>query len=77
MTREPRRPATWLDVFGIPIAIGLLSAAGLLSALLFGGLGRIFFLGCRLVSGRRQRLDFRRQEARFPGARRLKASSVE
>jgi len=42
MTGESRRPATWLDVFGAPIAIGLLSVAGLLSALLFGGLGRIF-----------------------------------
>jgi hypothetical protein len=42
MTREARRPATWLDVFGVPIAIGVLSVAGLLSALLSGGLGRIF-----------------------------------
>jgi hypothetical protein len=42
MTRQPRRPATWLDVFGVPIAIGVLSVAGLLSALLSGGLGRIF-----------------------------------
>jgi hypothetical protein len=42
MTRQPRRPATWLDVFGIPIAIGVLSLTGLLAALLYGGPGRIF-----------------------------------
>jgi hypothetical protein len=42
MIRQPRRPAKWLDVFGVPIAIGVLSMAGLLSALLFDGLGRIF-----------------------------------
>jgi hypothetical protein len=42
MTRQPRRPATWLDAFGIPIAIGVLSMTGLLSALLYDGFGRIF-----------------------------------
>jgi hypothetical protein len=42
MTSERRRPATWRDVFGIPIALGLLSLAGLLSALLFDGAVRIF-----------------------------------
>jgi hypothetical protein len=42
MTRQPRRPAKWLGVFGVPIAIGVLSMAGLLSALLYDGIGRIF-----------------------------------
>jgi len=42
MTGESRRRPTWLDVFGVPIAIGVLSTTGLLSALLYDGLGRIF-----------------------------------
>jgi hypothetical protein len=32
----------WRTVFGLPIVIGLLSLAGLISALLFGELGRYF-----------------------------------
>jgi len=32
----------WRRVFGLPIIIGLLSLAGLISALLFGEVGRYF-----------------------------------
>jgi hypothetical protein len=32
----------WRTVYGIPIVIGLLSLAGLVAALLFGGIGRYF-----------------------------------
>jgi hypothetical protein len=42
MTSKTRRSANWLDVFFAPLAIGLLSMAGLLSALLFDGVGRMF-----------------------------------
>jgi hypothetical protein len=38
---SPHKP-TWLRVFGVPIVIGVLSLAGLLSALLAGDLGRYF-----------------------------------
>lgn len=36
------RPATWRRVFGAPIVIGILSLAGLLSALLLGDFGKYF-----------------------------------
>jgi hypothetical protein len=39
---KPHAVASWRTVFGIPIVIGLLSLAGLISALLFGQLGRYF-----------------------------------
>jgi hypothetical protein len=32
----------WRTVYGMPIVIGLLSLAGLVAALLFGGIGRYF-----------------------------------
>jgi hypothetical protein len=32
----------WRSVFGAPVVIGLLSLSGLLSALLFDGIGRYF-----------------------------------
>jgi hypothetical protein len=40
--REPRRGGGWFDVFAGPIVIGVLSLAGLLSALLLGDIGRVF-----------------------------------
>ncbi|MDB5563733.1 MAG: hypothetical protein JWP84_299 [Tardiphaga sp.] len=44
MSDAPRHPrhGNWIAVFGLPIVIGVLSLAGLLSALLFNELGRIF-----------------------------------
>ncbi|UGV25478.1 hypothetical protein E0H22_07125 [Rhodopseudomonas boonkerdii] len=39
--RRAKRPQ-WLRVFGVPIVIGVLSLAGLLSALLAGDPGRYF-----------------------------------
>jgi hypothetical protein len=43
MISSKRRDApNWRTVFGLPIVIGLLSLAGLISALLFGELGRYF-----------------------------------
>jgi len=38
---SPHKP-TWWRVFGAPIVIGILSLAGLLSALLAGDFGRYF-----------------------------------
>jgi hypothetical protein len=35
----------WLQVFGFPIAIGAMTLAGLLSALLLGDIGRYFAWG--------------------------------
>jgi hypothetical protein len=40
LTEPPRD--RWLAVFGLPIVVGVVSAAGLLSALLLGASGRIF-----------------------------------
>jgi hypothetical protein len=40
--RQFKQARTWFGVFGIPIAIGVLTLAGLLSALLLGQPGRIF-----------------------------------
>jgi hypothetical protein len=37
-----RGAPNWRTVFGVPIVIGLLSLAGLISALLFGETGRYF-----------------------------------
>jgi hypothetical protein len=34
--------ANWRTVFGVPIIVGLLALSGLLSALLFEGIGRYF-----------------------------------
>jgi hypothetical protein len=43
MVSGKRRDApNWRTVFGLPIVIGLLSLTGLISALLFGELGRYF-----------------------------------
>jgi hypothetical protein len=44
MTGAPksRRSGNWLDVYGGPLAIGVLSLAGLPAALLFEGAGRTF-----------------------------------
>jgi hypothetical protein len=42
ITGEPARSVTWIDVFAVPIAIGLLAIAGLLTAPLFDRAGRIF-----------------------------------
>ncbi|MDB5620056.1 hypothetical protein [Tardiphaga sp.] len=42
MKNAPRRPGNWKTVFAIPLAIGALSLAGLLSALLLDQPGRIF-----------------------------------
>ena len=39
---KPHAVTSRRTVFGIPIVIGLLSLAGLISALLFGQLGRYF-----------------------------------
>ena len=40
--RNPRRARGWFDVFGGPLIIGVLSLAGLLSALLLGDIGQVF-----------------------------------
>jgi hypothetical protein len=40
--RMPSQRPQWLRVFGAPIMVGVLSLAGLLSALLAGDLGRYF-----------------------------------
>lgn len=42
MTNHPHRRGNWRSVYGIPIVIGMLSTAGLLSALLSTGAGRVF-----------------------------------
>lgn len=42
MSEVRERRATWWRVFGAPIAVGVLSLAGLLSALLAGDPGRYF-----------------------------------
>jgi hypothetical protein len=39
---EPRGAGRWFGVFGGPIIIGVMSLAGLLSALLLGDAGRVF-----------------------------------
>jgi hypothetical protein len=39
---SPSHKPAWLRVFGAPIVIGVLSLAGLLSALLAGDIGRYF-----------------------------------
>jgi hypothetical protein len=39
---QTTRQATWRSVFGAPIVIGVLSIAGLLSALLLGEFGKYF-----------------------------------
>jgi hypothetical protein len=39
---KPADRPNWRTVYGAPILIGLLSLAGLVSALLFGELGRYF-----------------------------------
>jgi hypothetical protein len=49
---EPRRAGRWFGVFGGPIIIGVLSLAGLLSALLLGDAGRVFSwiaVGCPIA----------------------------
>jgi hypothetical protein len=48
----PRRAGNWFGVFGGPIVIGVLSMAGLLSALLLGDGGRVFSwiaVGCPIA----------------------------
>lgn len=40
--RKPRASGSWLSVYGSPLAIGMLSLAGLLAALMFEGAGRYF-----------------------------------
>ncbi|MDB5501191.1 MAG: hypothetical protein JWR89_1093 [Tardiphaga sp.] len=42
MKPTSRRAGGWLRVFGIPVVIGVLSLAGLLSALLLDEAGRVF-----------------------------------
>ena len=42
MSEMPELERPWWRVFGAPIVIGVLSLAGLLSALLAGDLGRYF-----------------------------------
>jgi hypothetical protein len=42
MSEAPQHRASWWRVFGAPIVIGVLSLAGLLSALLAGDPGRYF-----------------------------------
>jgi hypothetical protein len=52
MSGEPRRAGRWFGVFGGPIIIGVLSLAGLLSALLLGDAGRVFSwiaVGCPIA----------------------------
>jgi len=39
---KSRASGNWLDVYGGPLVIGVLSLAGLLAALLFEGAGRYF-----------------------------------
>ena len=41
-SRKSANRPNWLKVFGIPMLIGLASAAGLMFALLLGDAGRIF-----------------------------------
>jgi hypothetical protein len=40
--RKPRSGGNWRTVYGGPLLIGVLSVAGLLSALLYEGFGRYF-----------------------------------
>lgn len=40
--RKPRSSGNWRTVYGGPLLIGVLSVAGLLSALLYEGPGRYF-----------------------------------
>ena len=40
--RKPRTSASWRTVYGGPLLLGVLSIAGLLSALFFEGAGRYF-----------------------------------
>jgi hypothetical protein len=42
LSDKPAAAPNWRTVYGAPILIGLLSLAGLVSALLFGKLGRYF-----------------------------------
>ncbi|WP_371421131.1 hypothetical protein [Tardiphaga sp.] len=42
MSEVPQHKASWWRVFGAPIVVGVLSLAGLLSALLAGDPGRYF-----------------------------------
>jgi hypothetical protein len=42
LSDKPVDAPNWRTVYGIPIVIGLLSLAGLVAALLFGGIGRYF-----------------------------------
>jgi hypothetical protein len=42
LSGKPVDAPNWRTVYGIPIVIGLLSLAGLVAALLFGGIGRYF-----------------------------------
>jgi hypothetical protein len=52
LSDKPADAPNWRTVYGAPILIGLLSLAGLVSALLFGELGRYFYMiavGCPIL----------------------------